>query len=176
MVPPDNIFGLIPTWIGVYGLATLMFGIALYILYRRVYTLVMLGQRVNRLDQPLRRLIGAIPLTLGQRKVMQSVSVHDRAGISHLIIFWGFISFAISYGLFIFGDSISPSFSTTLLGETGLRVFTTYLDLLSGVLLIVLIWAGLRRWVFTPHRLSFDLTQKNESVIILLLILSLIHI
>ena len=173
MVPPDNIFGLIPTWIGVYGLATLMFGIALYILYRRVYTLVMLGQRVNRLDQPLRRLIGAIPLTLGQRKVMQSVSVHDRAGISHLIIFWGFISFAISYGLFIFGDSISPSFSTTLLGETGLRVFTTYLDLLSGVLLIVLIWAGLRRWVFTPHRLSFDLTQKNESVIILLLIAAL---
>ena len=173
MVPPDNIFGLIPTWVGVYALATLMFGIALYILYRRVYTLVMLGQRVNRLDQPLRRLIGAIPLTLGQRKVMQSVSIHDRAGISHLIIFWGFISFAISYGLFIFGDSISPNFSTALLGETGSRVFTTYLDLLSGVLLIVLLWAGLRRWVFTPHRLSFDLTQKNESVIILLLIAAL---
>lgn len=176
MVPPDNIFGLIPTWVGVYVLATLMFGLALYILYRRVYTLVMLGQRENRFDQPLRRLIGAIPLTLGQRKVMQSVSIHDRAGIGHFVIFWGFISFAISYVLFIFADSISPSFSAALLGETGLRVFTIYLDLLSGVLLIVLLWAGLRRWVFTPHRLSFDLTQKNESAIILLLIAALMSL
>ena len=95
MVPPDNIFGLIPTWVGVYVLATLMFGLALCILYRRVYTLVMLGQRENRFDQPLRRLIGAIPLTLGQRKVMQSVSIHDRAGIGHFVIFWGFISYAV---------------------------------------------------------------------------------
>ena len=78
--------------------------------------------------------------------------------------------------LFIFADSISPSFSAALLGETGLRVFTIYLDLLSGVLLIVLLWAGLRRWVFTPHRLSFDLTQKNESAIILLLIAALMSL
>jgi len=112
MVPPDSLFGIIPTWIGVYVLSLLAFVLAGYILYRRVFRLILLGKRVERFDQPIRRIFGALPYIFGQRKVLQSVSIRrDRGGLTHFFIFWGFISFSLSYVLFIFADSIWHPFS-----------------------------------------------------------------
>ena len=173
MVPPDSVFGLIPTWLAVYGLALAAFASAAWILYQRVFRLILLGKNPERFDQPVRRLLGALPYIFGQRKVLQSVSLRDRAGIAHFIIFWGFLSFTTSYILYIFGDVIWHEFSETVLTDTGVRVFTAYLDILALVFFVLLIWAAVRRWVATPNRLSFDLTQKGESAIILLLIASL---
>ena len=101
MVPPDDVFGLFPTWIAVYLLAIAAFGVAGFVLYRRVFRLILLGKDPERFDQPVRRLFGALPYVLGQRKVLQSVSLRDRAGIAHFIIFWGFLSFTTSYVLYI---------------------------------------------------------------------------
>jgi len=56
LVPPDGIFGVIPTWLGVYTLSLVMFGFVTLILYRRVFALILLGQRVDRFDQPFRRI------------------------------------------------------------------------------------------------------------------------
>ena len=173
MVPPDEVFGVIPTWLAVYLLTISAFGAAGFILYRRVFRLILLGKDPGRFDQPLRRLIGAVPYTLGQRKVLQSVSLKDRAGIAHFFIFWGFLSFTASYVLYIFGDSIWHEFSETILTDTGVRVFTAYLDVLAVFFFVVLVWAAIRRWGVKPRRLSYDLTQKRESAIILLLIASL---
>ena len=171
MVPPESLFGAIPTWIGVYLATMLAFGAAGYILHRRVFSLVTLGKRPNRFDRPVRRLFGALPFTLGQKKVLQSVSLlKDRAGLAHFFIFWGFLSFTTSYLLFIFADSIWPPFSETVITETGVKIFTYYLNILATGFIIVLVWAGVRRWVVRPSRLSFDLTQKKESLVILLLI------
>ncbi|MCH7787430.1 MAG: hypothetical protein IIC22_07960, partial [Chloroflexi bacterium] len=72
MVPPENLFGAIPIWIGVYIVAALSFGFSGFILYQRVFRLVLLGKRPNRFDRPLLRAIGALPLILGQKKVLQS--------------------------------------------------------------------------------------------------------
>ena len=174
MVPPDNLFGAIPTWVGVYALSIAVFSLSALILYLRVFRLVLLGKPADRFDQPLRRLIGAIPLILGQRKVLQEVSLRrDRAGLAHFFIFWGFLSFTGSYLLFIFGDSIRRDFSSTLLTETGVKIFASYLDILAVTFFVVLGWAAIRRWMVRPHRLTFDLTQKKESALILLLISSL---
>ena len=184
MVPPDELFGVIPAWIGVYVLSAYGFGAAAFVLYLRVARLVMLGKPTNRFDRPVRRIIGAVSLTLGQRKVLQSVSLRrDRAGLTHLFIFWGFLSFVLSYVVFIFGDlawrpirdalvedSPDRPLSHTLLTETGVQFFTSYIDVLAAVLLVVLAWAALRRWVARPHRLRFDLTTRWESAIILVLI------
>ena len=171
MVPPDELFGAIPTWVGVYLISGLIFAASSAVLYRRVFRLVLLGKRVDRFDHPLRRLIGAIPLIFGQRKVLQRVSIRrDRAGMAHFFIFWGFLSFLASYLLFIFADSIWRPFSTKLLTDTGVEVVTFYLDVLAVVFFVVLTWAALRRWALKPHRLSFDLTQKSESAVILVLI------
>ena len=173
MVPPDSVFGVIPTWIAVYVLAIGIFAAAGFVLYQRVFRLILLGKDPGRFDQPVRRLIGALPYIFGQRKVLQSVSLRDRAGLAHFIIFWGFLSFTTSYVLYIFGDVIWHDFSATILTDTGVRIFTAYLDILALVFFVVLIWAAVRRWGVKPNRLSFDLTQKLESAIILLLIASL---
>ena len=170
MVPPDDVFGVIPTWIAVYVLAIAAFGVAGFVLYRRVFRLILLGKNPERFDQPVRRFIGALPYVLGQRKVLQSVSLRDRAGIAHFIIFWGFLSFTASYILYIFGDSLWQEFSETVLTGAGVRIFTAYLDVLALVFFVVLVWAAVRRWSVKPRRLSYDLTQKIESAIILMLI------
>ena len=171
MVPPDDLFGAIPTAAGVWTIAVFVFGLSGFIVYHRVFRLVTLGKEVDRFDRPLLRLIGAIPLIFGQRRVLQSVSLRrDRAGLAHFFIFWGFLSFLTSYLLFIFGDSSWRPFSEKLLTEVGVEVFASYLNVLAVMFLVVLSWAALRRWLVRPHRLTFDLTQRKESAIILLLI------
>ncbi|MYC07398.1 MAG: (Fe-S)-binding protein [Chloroflexi bacterium] len=170
MVPPDSIFGIIPTWVGVYVASIVAFAVAGYFLYQRVFRLVLLGKPAERFDQPVRRFFGALPFIFGQRKVLQRVSLRDRAGLAHFFIFWGFLSFSLSYALFIFGDSLWHPLSGKILTETGLKAFTIYLDVLAALFLVVLAWAAIRRWGFTPSRLKFDLTQKKESAIILALI------
>ena len=180
MVAPESLFGVIPAWVGVYVVSAYGFGLAAFIFFLRAFRLVLLGKSVDRFDQPVRRVIGAIHLVLGQTRVLQSVSLRDRAGLAHVFIFWGFLSFTLSYVLFIYGDTawrpISDLFlndsayrplSSRLLTDSGVRVFVAYIDVLAVVFLAVLPWAALRRWVAKPHRLTFDLTQRWESAIIL---------
>ena len=173
MVPPSDIFGAIPAWIGVYLAVLLASCLGGYALYRRVFRLVMQGKPVARFDRPLERLTGAMTIVLGQRKVLQRVGSTDPrskgldlAGIGHASIFWGFLSFSLSYLIFIFGGVIWRPLPETLLTETGVRLFSIYLDIFAVVILLALVWALVRRWLAKPHRLSFDLTRKGESVII----------
>lgn len=174
MVPPSGFLGIAPTWVVLYGLSLVVFGAAAALAYRRVFRLVMLGRPANRFDHPIRRIIGAVPLIFGQRKVLQRFSIRrDRAGLAHFFIFWGFLSFTASYVVFIFGDAVWPGFSTAILTDAGVRAAAVYLDVLAALFLGVLAWAAVRRWIAIPRRLSFDLTQKRESAIILLLIAAL---
>ena len=165
MVPPETIFG-IPAWVAVYGLSLVGFGVAAWTAYRRVFRLVLIGRPSGRFDRPVRRLLGAVPLVFGQRKVLQSVSPRDRAGIAHAVIFWGFLSFVASYGVFVYGDAVDRDFSSALLTESGARAFAVYIDLLAALFLVLLAWALLRRWAARPRRLSFDLTQSLDSVVV----------
>ena len=87
-------------------------------------------------------MLGAVRPVLGQAKVLQSVSVSDRAGLAHLFIFWGFLSFLLSYVLFIFADSAWRPFSGWLITDTGVTVFASYLDVLAALFLLVISWAG----------------------------------
>ena len=45
-------------------------------------------------------------------------------------------------------------------------MYSSYLDILAGVLLVVLIWAAVRRWVVRPRRLSYDLTRNSDAIVI----------
>ena len=123
MVPPGEIFGFIPLWIGVFAFAALGFGFAGYVVYTRVFRLVMLGKMENRFDHPIQRSMNALVVVLGQRKVLQRVSMKDKAGLGHVAVFWGFLCFALSYVLFVFLDSINPHISETILTDTGVKVY-----------------------------------------------------
>ena len=70
MVPPGEIFGVIPVWIGVYAFAGVLFGLTGLFLYRRVFRLILLGKATNRFDKPHRRLFNAFVVVLGQKKVL----------------------------------------------------------------------------------------------------------
>ena len=70
MVPPESLFGVIPTWVGVFAISLFGFGLAGLILYLRVIRLTLLGRPADRFDQPVRRVLGAIPLMFGQSKVL----------------------------------------------------------------------------------------------------------
>ncbi|MCI0864177.1 MAG: 4Fe-4S dicluster domain-containing protein, partial [Chloroflexi bacterium] len=116
------------------------------------------------------RLNGALLIALGQQKVLQRVKYGDYAGIGHAIIFWGFLTFMLSYGIFIFAGSAWRGFPEWLLTETGVRVYSSYLDILAAVLFAVLVWAFVRRWVLKPSRLRFDLTRHSDALVIVVLI------
>ncbi|PZC47122.1 MAG: Fe-S oxidoreductase [Chloroflexi bacterium] len=168
MSHPDILFNTIPIWVGVYALTAVFFGIATFILYKDAIRLILLGKKSNLLDNKLERFIGILNPVFGQSKVLQSFSIKtDVAGLAHFFIFWGFLSFALSYILFIFGDSIWHRFSETILTDKGIRIFVSYLDVLALIFLLVILLGVGRRWWKTPRRLSFDLTQKLDAAVIL---------
>ncbi|HIL30514.1 MAG TPA: (Fe-S)-binding protein [Dehalococcoidia bacterium] len=162
-----------PLWIGVLGLLGVAMAVFNYAFYLRLVKLVLQGKEAARFDQPLVRLKGALLISLGQQKVLQRVKYGDYAGIGHAIIFWGFLTFMLSYGIFIFAASVNAGFPEWLLTETGVRVYSAYLDILSAVMLVVLVWAFVRRWVVKPSRLRFDLTRHSDALIIVVLITGL---
>ena len=123
---------------------------------------------------PGNRLRGAVSIVLGQRKVLQRVGSQDArsraldlAGLGHALVFWGFLSFALSYLIFIFGAAIWPPLPETILTQTGVRIYSVYLDLYAALILAVLAWMLARRWAARPYRLSFDLTRSLDAVIVI---------
>ncbi len=146
MVPPGDI-GALPLWVGVFVLLGLALAVFHYAIYTRVVRLVLQGKETARFDHPVKRMNGALLIVLGQQKVLQRVKYGDYAGIGHAIVFWGFLTFILSYGIFIFAGSAWRGFPEWLLTETGVRVYSGYLDILAAVLFVVLVWAFVRRWV-----------------------------
>ena len=142
MVPPDSIFGVVPIWVGVFAALAGTLGVSGALFYRRVVRLVLLGRREARFDRPMRRFVNFLLVFVGQRKVVQRVSLRDMAGIGHALIFFGFLSFLLSYAIFIFGDSAWGAFSQTLLTEAGARAYAMYLDVVALVILSALVWCG----------------------------------
>ena len=129
MVPPGDI-GSLPIWVLVYILLGLAMAVAGYVFYYRVIRLVLQGRAELRLDRPMERLGGAVMIVLGQQKVLQRVRFGDYAGLGHAIVFWGFLTFLLSYAIFIFGAAVWRPFPEKLLTETGAMVYSSYLDIL----------------------------------------------
>jgi Fe-S oxidoreductase len=174
MAVPETFFNIFPTWIGVYGLAITMFSISFILFYKRVITHI--SNSIYNLDFSNIETKFKNVLTNGlfQKKVLQRTSfTKDRSGIGHVIIFISFLSYALSYILFIFADSINSNFSKVVLGTFLKNLYLSYLEILAILVFIALITALIRRWILIPNRLKFSLTKKPESIIIIVLIASL---
>ena len=169
MVPPDDLFGLIPLWVAVYITAAIGFGATGIALTRRFLLPILLGHKnEKRFEQPLKRLMSLLLVVIGQRRVLMSVSFRwrDLAGLGHAVIFYGFISMTVSYLLFIFLDSARPWISGKILSPGGLKFFFWWLDILSVSVLAALLWAAIRRWVGRPKRLE-TLRSWDAGIILL---------
>ena len=171
MTVPESFFGIIPTWIGVYGFSLIMLSISFFLFYKKLLIHInnsIYNLEFNNLNQ---RLKNVFINGLAQKKVLKRFSLKkDVSGISLVIIFISFLSFSFSYILFIFADTINNQISSKLLTPFGKILYLNYLEILTVLVLIALSAALYRRWITSPKRLSYSLTKKPESIIIILLI------
>jgi Fe-S oxidoreductase len=99
---------------------------------------------------------------------LKTVTRKDLSGIGHALLFWGFSLFLVSYIIFI---GLAGGFGLSPLIEGGAfeMVYSSILDIAALWVIIVLIWAAVRRYVVRPERLQVS----AEAAIILIVVFSL---
>lgn len=115
--------------------------------------LLKLGKPQDRSDKSGERWNYTLRQVLGQRCALKNVVKDDYAGVGHMLLFYGFCFFLVSYAFFIaegFDERLSPA----LLGSTINNLFFLCLDLAGLVVIGSLVWAAIRRYVVKPERLE----------------------
>jgi len=157
----------------VSGKILLLFLIAVTLLLfsRRAHFLIrllQLGKPENRFDHWDRRLKYSLGQVLTERCTLKNVSKGDYAGIGHMLLFYGFSLFLISY-LFHIAEGLYEKLSPAILGVTFNNLFFLALDIAGLIVIAMIIWAAVRRYVLRPDRLEATL----EAGIILMVVFSL---
>ncbi len=147
-------------------LLVLMIAVVYFFTQRANYliSLLKLGKAENRFDRPGQRLKFALGQMLLQRCVLKNVKKNDLAGVGHMLIFYGFSLFVISYGFHIaegFYEKLSPA----LFGEVFNNIFFLLLDSAGLLVIFALIWAAIRRYLIRPFRLQ-PITGKGPAIIL----------
>jgi len=131
-------------------------------------SLLKLGKPENRSDNPSERLKFTLGQVLTQRCALKNVTGKDLSGIGHMLLFYGFSLFVISYGFHI-AEAFYAKLNPALLGMAFNNGFFFLLDLAGIVVMVSIIWAAIRRYIIRPPRLEPSL----EAGIILLVVFSL---
>ena len=147
-------------------LLVLMIAVVYFFTQRANYliSLLKLGKAENRFDRPGQRLKFALGQMLLQRCVLKNVTKNDWSGVGHMLIFYGFSLFVISYGFHIaegFYEKLSPA----LFGEVFNNIFFLLLDSAGLLVIFALIWAAIRRYLIRPFRLQ-PITGKGPAIIL----------
>ena len=149
----------------------LLISVTLYIFSRRAHFLIRLlrlGKSENRFDHLDRRLKYTLGQVFAGRCTLKNVSKGDYAGIGHLLLFYGFSLFLISY-VFHITEGFYEKLSPAIFGTVFNNVFFLFLDIAGLIVIGVIIWAAIRRFVIRPDRLEPTL----EAGIILMVVFSL---
>jgi len=140
---------------------------------RFLICLLKLGKKDDRFDRPWARVRYALGQVLTQRCVLKNVTRKDRSGLGHMLIFYGFCLFVISYGFHI-AEGFYSRLSPALFGEGFNNLFFFLLDAAGLIVLFALGWAAVRRYVIRPARL--EPIMSRGAAIIMILISSLMII
>ncbi len=133
-------------------------------------SLLRLGKDEDRFDRPFSRMRYFLGHVLFQRCVSKNVTKKDWSGFGHMLIFYGFCAFAISY-CFHLAEGFYAKWSPSLFGPVFNNVFFAVLDTVGLIVIAALIWAAIRRYIIKPVRL--EPAGSKGAAIILLLIFSL---
>jgi len=155
--------GYVIFWV-LFAIAFGLFAQRFYFLFR----LMRLGKQENRFDRIGERIKTMLVEVVPQWCTLKTVTRNDRAGIGHALLFWCFSLFFISYIIFIGlagGFGLFPVIERTPF-ET---VYFSILDIAAVWVIIVLVWAAIRRYVVRPERLEIS----AEAAIILIVVFSL---
>ncbi len=148
-----------------------LIGVTAYFFIKRgkfLISLLKVGQPEDRSDQPKERLRFTLKTVLAQRCVLDNVTGKDRAGVGHMLLFYGFSLFVISYGFHI-AEGFYSKLSPALFGSAFNNLFFFLLDVAGLVVIACVIWAVIRRYVLRPDRLE----PSMEAGVILIVVFSL---
>ena len=148
----------------------LLIGVTSYLFFQRARFLVRLlklGKEENRFDRPWARLRYALGQVLLQRCVLKNVTKNDLSGLGHMLIFYGFCLFVLSY-IFHITEGFYEKLSPALFGAGFNNFFFLLLDVAGLVVISALIWAATRRYIIRPSRLK-PIMSKGAAIILLLI-------
>ena len=154
-----------------YAIFWVLFAIAFGLFAQRFYflfRLMRLGKPENRFDRIGQRIKTMLVEVVPQWCSLKTVTRKDLAGIGHALMFWGFSFFFISYIVFI-GLAGGFGLASVLAGSTFETVYSSILDIVGVFVIIVMVWAAIRRYVVRPERLE----TSAEAGIIMILVVSL---
>lgn len=153
-----------------YAIFWVLFGVAFGLFARRVYLLirlVLLGQKENRFDSIVYRIIYMLSVNFSQWCTLKSVSRKDLAGIGHAFMFWGFGLFIVGYFIFIGlwgGFGLSIPFG----GSAFEKVYLSILDMAALLVIVAVIGAIIKRYITKPERLERKESTQEKIILALL--------
>lgn len=133
-----------------------------------------LGKDENRFDRPLGRLKYALGRVLLQRCVLKNVTKTDRSGLGHSLIFYGFCLFVVSYAFHI-AEGFYSRLSPALFGSVFNNIFSLLVDIAGIMVIGALVWAGLRRYIVRPSRLSPGKSGDALVILLAIFLLMILH-
>lgn len=119
----------------------------------------------NRFDEIGRRIVNVLKIAFGQSKLLRDPA----AGMVHFLIFWGFILFLFAV-IETIGQGFYSPFTLEFLGPV-YSAITLVQDVFGLLVILAVIAALLRRYVFNIPRLQVDKAASLDATVILLLIL-----
>ncbi len=167
----QGLFGDFPGYIVLYSLLAVV--LALF-LFRACHLLrlLRLGRPEDRLDNPGRRTLATLALVLTQWGCLKDVSLKDRAGVGHFLMFWTGLLFFANYAYVFAWGAWHEEESLTALNNGFSRVYDPLLDVLAALCAAAVIWALARRYVVRPRRLETGIEAGVILVAILFLIIT----
>jgi Fe-S oxidoreductase len=145
--------------------------VTLYAFTRRAHFLIRLlklGKPEERFDHLGERLKYTLGQVLAGRCTLKNVSKGDYAGTGHLFLVYGFLLFLISY-VFHIAEGFYEKLSPAIFGVAFKNLFFLSLDIAGLIVIAVITWAAIRRYIIKPDRLEPTL----EAGIILMIVFSL---
>jgi len=131
---------------------------------RRIISYLTIARKEKRWDGVGKKLIKTFKIAFFQSKIFRD----KIAGPLHAIIFWGFLVFLFSASEAVI-QGYDQNFSWSILGPIYTAItFST--DIFSILLILSIIIAFLRRFVFKVKRLQSDKHEKIDASIVLIMI------
>ena len=141
-----------------------------YSVYRR-FSLVLMGQPEERLDQPARRLKEMLVYAFGQLRVLRKPF-----GLNHFVIFWSFMILALANGEFLV-NGVFPGLSLDLLPEGVHHALLFLFDLVSLLTLVAIALSfGRRLFVKPPYLDSLYVKARSPEAFLILSFIALLMI
>jgi Fe-S oxidoreductase/nitrate reductase gamma subunit len=136
---------------------------------QRLVRYLQLGKSESRLNDPGRRTWNFLSIGIGQSKILRERG----AGISHALVFWGFMVLTAGTVEILLGG-VWPAFSyAAILPRPLWQLFMLSQELFALLVLAAVSWLLHRRLVAPPKRLQGKEIHNTEAVIILCVIAAL---